>query len=114
MTMDEQLAHAEQEYKEASLALGDAQQRERLARCRLTDLRSQRFIAANHIRKADVHVSDGHDVPYFLMASEFAKWIAGQPSRKRWVEWSGTIYHTTDFLMGRLTGTDGRMADVPE
>lgn len=105
---------AEAELKEAKKLLAEAETRELAARLRAVSLRSMKFIADNGIRRSDVQMADDDRLPYFGIAAEFAKWIVSHPPMKRWAEWNGVIYHTTDILMGNLPDMPGRIEDVPE
>jgi len=65
-------------------------------------LLSWQFIEANNITRADVEMSSGDDRPYFGVIETFAKWMKNRGTHKRFAEWNGTIYFTTDLLNGRM------------
>lgn len=114
MATNEMLVQAKRELEDATKKLSEAMRLEQDCRFRVERLRSQKFIADNGIRKADVQLSNGEGMPYFLTVTGFAKWISHHPPMKRWAEWNGAIYHTTDLLSGRRLDMPGRIEDVPE
>lgn len=69
-------------------------------------LESEAFIAANKIRKADVEMSSGDGKPWFGTVMKFKDWLRGKSS-KRWAEWNGRIYHTSDLIAGRMPHMPG-------
>lgn len=70
------------------------------------DALSREFIAANRITREDVEMSIGDGKESFGTSYEFGSWIAAN-SKKLWVEWNGRIYHTADFMNGRMPDMPG-------
>jgi len=70
------------------------------------DALSREFIAANKITCADVEMSEGGK--WFNDAWEFAEYLRLN-SKKRWAEWNGRIYHTSDLTSGNMPDMPGRV-----
>jgi hypothetical protein len=74
--------------------------------------RAELFIKANKVTKNDVQLSSGEGVPWFGNIFAFSEWLRGLHSIKRFCEWNGSIYFSSDMLNGRLTKTGVRVEDV--
>jgi len=82
---------------------------------KLETLRSKEFIRVNNITLDDVQHSDpdGTGGIWHGTFMTFGKWMADTKSTKRFCEWNGRIYHTSDALIGRMSHTSGRYEDIP-
>lgn len=67
----------------------------------IAESKSHEFIAANGIKRGDVQMSSGADVPWFSDVWRFANWCA-KNTKKKWAEWNGRIYLTSDLKEGRM------------
>lgn len=74
---------------------------------------SLEFIRVNQIRREDVEMVEGEGKPYFGQLGFFVSWLK-RNSNKRWAEWNGRIYHTSDFLAGMMPETPGRICDLKD
>lgn len=103
---------------EIELASIAEQMRPLAARCEvlnreLRKLLSQRWIAVNGVTKANLQLSAGDGVPCFSMLNNFAKWLRNTNCTKRFCEWNGTIYFTSEIIGGRMDpNATGRVEDV--
>lgn len=68
------------------------------------ELASRAFIEANAITKDDVELSSGDGKPYFTFVHQFVEWLRSKNKCKRFAEWNGTIYFTSDLLSRRMPG----------
>ena len=73
---------------------------------------SRSFIAVNKITRDDVEMSSGDGKPWFWIVGKFADWLSAN-SKKRWAEWNGRIYHTSDLLAGRMPDMPGKVEHLP-
>lgn len=79
----------------------------------LAGVESRTWIAENKVTKGDIQHSDGNGLPWFETISEFASWLRGKKSLKKWVEWNGHIYLTSEILAGKFPRhAPGRVEDV--
>ena len=65
------------------------------------------FIKENNITKENTQCCDVEDGPYFGHISKFAKWLK-KNSNKKWCEWNGSIFLTSDVVNDKYEYTDGR------
>jgi hypothetical protein len=87
-------------------------QRHELTR-RVQAIRSQRFVAANQITARDVQQSSGTDRPCFFNVVQFMEWLKLAGDHRRFGEWNGQLYFTSDLLAGKLIDTGGLWEHVP-
>lgn len=78
-------------------------------------LASRNWIAANGVKREDVETVDGEGKPYFGIAYKFIEWLKAN-STKRFCEWNGRIYYTSEMITGRmnLDSSPAFLDDVPE
>ena len=76
------------------------------------ELASRAFIEANAITKDDVESSSGDGKPWFGTVGEFIKWLRVQEKQRRFAEWNGTIYFTSDLLSGRMPDMPASISDL--
>jgi len=77
--------------------------------------KSKQFIHVNGITRDNVEMSKGDDRPWFGHVWKFAEWLRRKPEAKRWAEWNGRIYHTSDLLAGRMPDDmPGLVDDLPK
>ena len=76
------------------------------------DAESRLYIAVNNIRKDDVQLSSGLDVPYFGDIYTFGAWLSKTKCAKNWVEWNGRVYRTTDLMVGKMPDSPACMRDL--
>jgi hypothetical protein len=82
------------------------------ARLRLV---SREFIASHRITSRNVQLSSVPDRKSFWHLVEFVEWIKEHPPYKRFAEWNGKIYFTSDIFNGALPDDMCVFAsDVPE
>lgn len=78
-------------------------------------LLSREFIASHGITSRNVELSTVPDRKCFWHLVEFIAWIKEHPPYKRFSEWNGRIYFTSDILNGDLPQDICVFAsDVPE
>mgnify|MGYP001612032416 CR=1 FL=1 len=78
--------------------------RQAALRTKRRELASMAFIEANAITKDDVELSSGDGKPYFTFVHQFVEWLRSKNKCKRFAEWNGTIYFTSDLLSRRMPG----------
>lgn len=78
------------------------------------DLRSRNFIEVNKVTRDQLQLSKGDGVPWFGYFKAFGDWLAATNSTKRFCEWNGRIYFTSEVIAGRMEyDAPGRADDVP-
>lgn len=81
----------------------------------LRDCKSKQFISVNGITRDEVEMSSGDGKPYFGSVWGFTDWMRRKPNKKRWAEWNGRIYHTSDLLNGVMPDDmPGLVDDLPK
>ena len=79
-------------------------------------IKSIRWIEANNVKKSDVEKSHG-DGKHFYHVRQFSDWLIAQGSwnTKRFCEWNGVIYFTSEIIAGRLLPDQpGRYCDLKD
>ena len=80
-------------------------------------IQSIRWIEANNVKKSDVEKSDGVGKPYFFHIAKFSDWLIaqGNENTKRFCEWNGVIYFTSEIIAGRMMPNQpGRYCDLKD
>jgi TolA-binding protein len=80
-------------------------------------IKSIRWIEANNVKKSDVEACSGEGKPYFLTIRQFSDWLIAQGSgnTKRFCEWNGVIYFTSEIIAGRMMPDQpGRYCDLKD
>lgn len=77
-------------------------------------LLSRNWIAANGVSIENVELSSGDGKPYFGIAYKFIEWLKAN-STKRFCEWNGRIYYTSEMITGRMDydSSPALLDDVP-
>jgi len=71
------------------------------------------FIKENNITKSNTEHSDTEDGLWFGHFSKFGEWLENN-SKKKWCEWNGVIYLTSDIVSGVFERTDGHYGDLED
>lgn len=66
------------------------------------DAVSREFIALHGITRSQVHESTTAGLPYFGHVLSFADYLRTLPERRRWYEWNGCLYETSELMAGRM------------
>lgn len=74
---------------------------------------SREFIAVNRITRKDVQMSGGEGVPFFGVVTSFGDWMKANNNPKRWAEWNGRIYHSSDLMNHRMQDMPGLVEHIP-
>jgi hypothetical protein len=80
----------------------------------INQLKSKLFIAENQITRDGVQLSQGDGMPWYGTVYEFGKWMRDTGCNKRWCEWNGRLYNTSDIIRGKMYETPALLEDVPE
>lgn len=63
---------------------------------------SLQFIEVNRITRDDIEMSEGAGKTWFGHLDQFVKWMKDTNSAKRFCEWNGRIYFTSDLMHGKM------------
>lgn len=78
-------------------------------------VRSLQWIQDNECRREDVQFSDAHGLPLFKILDTFAHWLKRTACPKRFCEWSGRLYFTSEVTAFRYDrNPPGRAEDLPQ
>jgi len=95
MNLDDRIAIAQGEASLAAKRLYDLQREQ-------SERDSKAFIATNRITRDQVEFRDGDGKPWFGHIHAFIEYMKANGCTKRWADWNGTIYYTSDLFAGRM------------
>lgn len=76
--------------------------------------RSRLWIEANGVKKDDIELSSGDNKPWVGSIPKFVEWMKKQPKTKRFAEWNGRVYFTSDLIENRMPfEMSGILEDIP-
>jgi hypothetical protein len=78
-----------------------------------SDLISRETIKSESIVLADIQESSGDELPWFGDLWTFANWMRQTNCQKRFAEWNGLLYKTSDLFAGSMKNTGARIDHVP-
>ena len=96
----EELYKLNREYLDLQFRMKPIQDRMDEISRRKEDVLSRQFIAENGITRQQVEMSSDTG-EWFYTIDSFSKWLLVN-SDKKWAEWNGRIYYTSDILDGRM------------
>ena len=108
MNLDEQIISAENDAALANMRLHELRRTK-------SDRDSRAFIAVNRITRDQVEFRDGDGKSWFGHIHAFIEYMKANGCTKRWADWNGTIYYTSDLFAGRIPDDmPGRTEHLPE
>lgn len=81
----------------------------------LRTLRSLAWIEANGVRLKDVQLSSGDGIPWHGTIDAFREWLASRIKKKRFCEWNGRLFVTSDVVAGSFDmNGPGQLCDLKQ
>ena len=71
------------------------------------------WVVANTFTLDEIEMSDGDNKPWFGHIKTFGEWLS-ENSNKRFAEWNGRIYFTSELAAGRLGCNGPSLRDAKE